>query len=242
MTRTTSFTTAALAIALASCGALAQSITVHDGAGLPPIGARAGGPRSADGDLYGTVISVFGDETAFHLDSLPDVHIFGGTAFMGTSTLQSSRAFNVTTTENDLGGNVHEFVIEWATDDQGAFLPLPGAASPVYHTIGFEIGEGNAPSELIEWDPNPGFTITSATFEAFNLGGIDVLGGTGEFFASDNGGAGLSGSAFITSDLDVSGLTISFARATITVSKVPAPGALSALAITGALATRRRRR
>eukprot|EP00913_Durusdinium_trenchii_P006332 g5944.t1 len=244
MTRTQSITTTALAIALASGGALAQSITVHDGAGLPPIGARAGGPRNADGDLYGTVISVFGDDTAFHLDSLPDVHIFGGAAFMGTSSLEPSRALHVSTSENHLGGNDFELIIEWATDDQGAFLPnpQPGLGFQLLDTIGFEIGQGNAPAELIEWDPNPGFTITSATFEAFDTGGVDVLGGAGAFFASDNGGAGISGSAFVSVDGDIRQLDLAFARATITVSKVPTPSALSVLAITGALASRRRRR
>lgn len=243
MTRTAIRTTA-LTLALASGGALAQTVSVHDGAGLPSIGARAGGPRSADGDLYGTVISVFGDDLAFHLDTLPDVHIFGGTAFMGTSSLEPSRAFNVTTSESDLGGGLAQFTIEWATDDQGAFLPsgAPGLGQAFYDTLGFEVGQGNAPAEIIEWDPNPGFTVVDATFEAFNTAGADVLGGTREFFLSDNGGAGLSGGAFITTDTDIRGLDISYARAIITVQKVPAPGALSVLALSGALASRRRRR
>ena len=146
--------------------------------------------------------------------------------------------------EHHRGGGADALIVEWATDAQGAFLPnpQPGLGFQLLDTIGFEVGQGNAPAELIEWDPNPGFTITSATFEAFSTGGVDVLGGTGAFFASDNGGAGISGSAFITTEGDIRQLDLAFARATITVSKVPAPGALSALAITGALASRRRRR
>lgn len=242
--RRTGIQITALTLALASGGALAQNVSVHDGAGLPPIGARAGGPRSADGDLYGTVISVFGDDIAFHLDTLPDVHIFGGTAFMGTSSLEPSRAFNVTTTEDDLGGGLARFTIEWATDDQGAFLPsgAPGLGQAFYDTLGFEIGQGNAPAEIIEWEPNLGFSVVSSTFEAFNTAGADVLGGTREFFVSDNAGAGLSGGAFITSDTDIRTLDIAYARAIITVQKVPSPGGVGVLALSGAIACRRRRR
>ncbi|MFI4897386.1 MAG: hypothetical protein ACIARR_06135 [Phycisphaerales bacterium JB059] len=233
-----------LALATGAGGALAQNLTVHDGSALTPIGARAGGPRSADGDLYGTTISVFSGVSGFHLDSLPDVHIFGGSAFMGTSTLEPSRAFNITTSENDLGGGLVEYVFVWATDDQGAFLPSgnPELGGAFYDTIGFEVGEGNAPAELVEWSPNPGFSVVETSFQAYNTSGVDMLGGTGEFFVSENGGAGLSGGAFITSVSDIRELDLSMARATITIQKVPTPGALSVLGASGLLATRRRRR
>ena len=233
-----------LALAIGAGGAVAQNITVHDGSGLTPIGARAGGPRSADGDLYGTAISVFSGDAGFHLDSLPDVHIFGGTTFMGISSLEPSRSFNVTTSENDLGGGLVEYVVVWATDDQGAFLPggQPQLGEGFYDTIGFEIGQGNAPAEIIEWSPNPGFTVVGTSFQAYNTSGVDMLGGTGEFFVNDNGGAGLSGGAFVTSVNDLRQLDLSMARATITIQKVPAPGALSVLALGGAVASRRRRR
>lgn len=230
------------ALALAPTGAAAQPLS-QDATGLTFPSARTdSGTRSAEDDLFSTAITVHTVESQSFLDTAPDVHIFGGTDFMGLSTLEPTRALHVITSEATVAPNTVEFVIEWGMDDGGAFLPSGASLGQVGITsLGFHLGQGPAPDQPIGWDPNPGFDIISSTFELFDLQGVDLLQGVGVFDASDNGGTGLSGVAVVSAE-NLSAYDAAVARATITIRKVPAPSGLAVLGVTGAIASRRRRR
>ncbi len=220
----------------------AQPLAPLDPAGytLPP--PRAGGvPRDASGDLYGTTVTIHSSFGYGFLDSAPDVHIYGGTAFIGLNALNMTRSMHATSSQTLVAPHTYEFVIEWAMDDGGALIPAGAMLDGETITgIGFHVGEGSAPAQIIEWDPNPGFSIVSTGFELFDIGGTDLLGGLGEFSANDNGGAGVSGYAVVGGqDLALLGATV--ARATISVREVPAPAGIALLAAGGTILSRRRR-
>ncbi|MEZ6243097.1 MAG: hypothetical protein R3B57_08645 [Phycisphaerales bacterium] len=230
--------------ALGGAGALAQAQPVHplDPAGLDLPAPRAdGATRDASDDIFGTAITIHSASGHAFLDSAPDVHIFGSTAFAGLNSLDSVPVL-VTTSETTLAPHTTLFVIEWAMSDGSALIPSGATLdNEVITGMGFHVGEGSAPAQLITWEPNPGFSILETTFELFDLTGADLLDGHGVFDAHTNGGAGLSGSAFVGAD-DLGILGATRARATVTVQEVPAPGGAGMLVSLAALATRRRRR
>ncbi len=243
MRRTALPVIAATALATLAGPALAQPLLPLEPGGFTLPAPRTGGaPRDASSELFGAAITIHSAGGYDFLDSAPDVHIFGGTAFVGLNSTEPWRSMHVTTSQAQVAPHTFEFVIEWGMDDGGALISAGSllGGNPITG-LGFHVGEGAAPGHLIQWEDSAGFTIVGTSFKLFDLSGEDLLGGTGEFIASINGGAGLSGQGFAGGQ-DVSQFGAARAVATISVREAPAPSGLGVLAFGGAVLARRRRR
>ena len=222
----------------ASFTASATSLYDHDLAPAPtPVGPGA--------DTFGAAMTIFGGTFGqFYSDGGTNAFIadLGVPSSLGIgddgSGALPTRELMMDSVVNDLGGGTLEFVLTWSMADGGTFLDAAATYGGDFVTqMGFEMGENNAPADLIDGT----FSIVSSTFELLDGTGADLFGGTGTFFSSDNGGAGLSGVTFVQAGgADLAGFGIVAGVATITVT-VPAPGAVALLGLAGFVGRRRRR-
>ena len=203
-------------------------ISLNGGITLDPVG-----------DTFSNAIAGFGPGGgAFLTTGSPTTATFPGTESMGDSlggaNVSVSSAIAVS-------GLTETITLQWSTDDFSNLIPTGTTiGGGIVDTISFEMGEGNAGDNPIEWSSPTPFTIDSSVFELLGAGGGVLF--TGEFFVT-NTGSGFSGVTFIgAGGADLSGFGISGGRATIVVTKVPEPTSFALISLVGfGLAVRRRR-
>ncbi len=231
--------------AFADVGSLHQSMRGPSVDVLPNFGDRDIEP----GDTFASAVGVFGaGGGALLYDGTPGPFAFGGTSSMGTNGISAGTG-SITSSVTDLGNGQQQIVIEWFEDGGTPMLPQGGTlgGSPVT-TISFEIDSANTGPDGINplgnfefkhLEDTPGVFL--AGFELLDTLGNDLFGGTGSFFVNADGGD-IGGVTFISAGAnDLGNFGIAGGRATIVITKVPAPGALALLGIAGVIGSRRRR-
>jgi len=173
-------------------------------------------------------------------------HTVGTTQAMGGAVNP-----NFSTTVIDNGNGTRTLEARWFTNTPGTALFGPGATigGAIITDIGFELGEGNAGTDIFNF-PGMGAIkhpdtnldgVLEAAFTLLDANGASIFSGT--YFVTPGVG-GFSGVVFINAggaDLGTFNIGGGLARVTFNVTAIPTPGALALFGVAGLVGARRRR-